>query len=192
MTDARAMAGQTSAARWLAIVLVAIGVAGGVWLAMGSSQGAGEPTGAAPGQPESVQGAIETTATLAPRREEPADYRIDEGGRLSLEATSLPAGGAVTLGLALDEKALGAGEDPLPVVVVSASDGRRLELSATPVAGRRSGVRLDIDAAWLRPGLYMIQVRTAEKTPLPLRRYVLEVSAALAPQTLEEVPADLR
>ena len=186
--------------RWLAIGLVAIAVASGVWLAVGSSRDRtevrDEVMGDAPGASASGQGAVETTPTATPTPEEPiappADHYIDDSGRLSLSAASLPARGAVTFGLALDEKALGTGQDPLATVVVSTGDGRRLELSATPVAGLRSGVRLEVDAAWLEPGLYMIQIRTAEKTALPLRRYVLEVRAAPAPQASKEVPEDLR
>ncbi len=185
MTDARAMTKQTSAARWLAIGLVAIGVATGLWLALAPSQDASEVMGEASDPPASEQKAVETKPTLAPAPDEPItplpDYHIEEGGRLSLNAMSLPAGGVVTLGLALGKEALGGGKDPLSAVVVSASDGRRLELSATPVAGLQSSVRLEVDSTWFKPGLYMIQIRTAEKTALPLRRYVLEVRGALAP-----------
>ena len=185
MTDARAME-RGSIARRLAIGLVAIGVVGGFWLAVGSQQDTPEAMGEAQEPPASGQGAADARPRLVPTPEEPitqpadhhiepADYRIEKGGRLSLSRTSLPADGVVTLGLALDKKALGDGQDPLRAVVVSASDGRRLELSATPVHGPQSSARLEIDSTWLEPGLYMIQIRTAEKIALPLSRYVLEV-----------------
>jgi hypothetical protein len=183
MTDARGMAEQTSVARWLTIGLVAIAVAGAVWLAVGSSRDGREGPDATAGAPTSGPQATETETALAPTQEAPApapaDYHVEEGGRLSLDAASLPEGGAVTFALALDPKALGGGEAPLSTVIVSADDGRRLELRATPVAGPQGGARLTLDPAWLEPGLYMIQVRTAEKTPLPLRRYVLEVEGPL-------------
>ena len=180
------MTEQSSVTRWLAIGLVAIGVVTGLWFAVGASQNTPQVMGEAPDTPASGQGAIETWPTLIPTPAEsitpPPDYHIEQGGRLSLSATSLPAGGVVTLGLALDKEALGGGQHPLPAVVVSASDGRRLELRATPVAGLQSSARLEVDSAWLKPGLYMIQIRTAEKTAFPLSRYVLEVGADDAAQ----------
>ena len=146
MTDARAMTEQTSVARWLAMGLVAIGVAGAVWLAVGSSHDTPEVMREARATPAAGQGAIETKSLLRPSPDEPItpppDHHIEESGRLSLDAMSLPAGGVVTLGLALDKKALD-GERALSAIVVSAGDGRRLELSATPGAGLKSGVRLE-------------------------------------------------
>ncbi len=175
------MTEQSSVARSLVIGLVAIGVVSGLWFAMDSSRDTPEAIGEAPDTLASGQGAIETRPTVTLTPEEPitppADYHIEAGGRLSLSVTSLPAGGVVTLGLALGKEALGGGQDSLPVVVVSASDGRRLELLTTPVAGLQGSARLEVDATWLRPGLYMIQIRTAEKTAFPLSRYVLEVGA---------------
>jgi hypothetical protein len=44
-------------------------------------------------------------------------------------------------------------------------------------------VRQDIDAAWLEPGQYLIQLRTAERVALPLRRYVIEIHASPAVET---------
>ena len=99
--------------------------------------------------------------------------RITEGGRLSIDATSLRDGDVLALGLGLPEEAQG--EEPLSVRVVSV-DGRRLETTAVPAAGSESGLRLEIDPEWLAPGRYMIEVRTAEKTHFPIRRYVLEGS----------------
>jgi len=98
--------------------------------------------------------------------------RIPERGRLSIDADSLRDGDVLALGLALPDPARG--EEPRTVRIASV-DGRRLETTAAPAAGSGSGLRLEIDPEWLTPGLYMIEVRTAEKTHFPLRRYVLEV-----------------
>ena len=100
------------------------------------------------------------------------DYHIVEGGRLSVDAASLPKNEVITLGLALPDEAHGG--ELLPVRIVDVG-GRRLEITATPLAGRNGGVRLEIDSDWLTPGRYMIEISTFEETPLALRRYVFEL-----------------
>jgi hypothetical protein len=194
------MTGLTSSTRAGAIALVALGVAIGVWLALDSSRDLPE-TGGVPLAASAPRAAEKESTTTMPGPGEPTsppadlrpdfrpDFRIEEGGRLSLDAHSMPVSGVVRFGLALDREAVGAGQDPLPAVVVSADDGRRLELAAIPVAGSQSGVRLDLDAAWLEPGQYMIQLRTAEKVALPLRRYVIEVHAPPAAETANQASA---
>jgi len=110
----------------------------------------------------------------------PPDYVILDGGRLSIDAGSLPDSGSVSLGLALGADALG--DEPLKGVIVSTQDGRTLELITTPDvgmadgAGLEGGVRIEVEEGWLTPGAYMIQIRTAEKSQFPIRRYVLEVN----------------
>jgi hypothetical protein len=99
-------------------------------------------------------------------------HRIAEGGRLTIDAESLRDGEVLALGLALADEARGS--EPLSVRVVSV-DGRRIETTAVPAAGRGSGLRLELDPRWLVPGRYMVEVTTTEKIPLHLRRYVLEV-----------------
>lgn len=101
------------------------------------------------------------------------DYLIEERGRLSILAAYLPEKEVVSFALALPDEARG--EESLAAVIVSVSDKRRIEATATPNAGSGTGVRLEMEARWLTPGLYMIQLSTAEKTPLALRRYVLEI-----------------
>jgi hypothetical protein len=109
---------------------------------------------------------IEPSAPPAPA------HRIAEGGRISIDAASLRDGEVLALGLALGDEARGS--EPLSVRVVSL-DGRRIETTAAPAAGSGSGLRLELQPEWLRPGRYMVEVTTAEKIPLHLRRYVLEV-----------------
>jgi hypothetical protein len=101
--------------------------------------------------------------------------RIAESGRISIDAASLPDGEVLALGLALADEARGS--EPLSVRVVSI-DGRRIETTAVPAAGSGSGLRLELETEWLRPGRYMIEVTTAEKIPLHLRRYVIEIGEA--------------
>jgi len=102
----------------------------------------------------------------------PTPRRISSSGRLSTTRAALRDGDALVLILEMDDEARGAGPRPAKLVHVG---GRVLETTATPLPGTNSGVRLEIDPAWLGPGHYLIQVETAERRPLALRRYFLEV-----------------
>jgi hypothetical protein len=98
--------------------------------------------------------------------------RIAEGGRLSIDPDSLPEGELLALELAMPDEARGT--ESLAVKITSV-DGRQIEAIGLPAAGSGTGLRFEIDPTWLKPGRYLIEVRTAEKIHLPLRRYVLEV-----------------
>ena len=43
--------------------------------------------------------------------------------------------------------------------------------------GQREGgsAHLEIEVGWLTPGTYLVYLTTTEKSPLPLRRYPMEV-----------------
>jgi len=169
------MAEQSSVIRWLLLALCGIGVGIGAWLVMGSSSQAPvaeDPAAGAPAvtasPPSSESGPPPNEAAV---RASP-DHRIDEGGRLSIDGASLREGEALVLGLGIDDEARG--EEVLTGRVVSV-DGRRLDVTAMPVRAEAGGLHLEIDAGWLKPGLYMIEIDSAERAPLALRRYVLEV-----------------
>ena len=161
--------------RWQLVALVGVAIVIGVWFAVDLSREpseaesraeAGLPAGSS--APPSDSGP-EPAGLVPPAA--PAEH-IAEGGRLSIDATSLRDGEVLALGLGLADEARG--EEPLAVRIVSV-DGRRLETTAAPADGIESGLRLEIDPEWLTPGRYMIEVRTAEKTHFPVRRYVLEI-----------------
>jgi len=140
----------------------------GVWRAeppQPPGEGAGGEPGGAPEAPASP-------TPPGPAKQPAADFRIPDRGRLSLEAKDLPASGSVAIALDLPDEARGA---EARSVQVASTDGRALQTVATIEPGEGSGVRIQLDAAWLAPGRYMIQVETNEKTHFPLRRYVLEV-----------------
>ncbi len=172
------MAERSSGNRWLIVAFAAIGVAIGVWLAMDREhQALDAGGGAAVAQSDEPDTAVrEPSGSPAPASEPSGPLaptlRIAEGGRISIDAASLRDGKVLVLGLALADEARGS--EPLSVRVVSV-DGRRVETTAAPAAGSGSGLRLELEPEWLRPGRYMIEVTTAEKIPLHLRRYVLEV-----------------
>ncbi len=162
------VAERRSGDRWLIVAFAAIGVAIGVWIAIALEHHAPDAGGGAAVAPSDTPGAPSDEPPGPPA---PA-LRIAESGRISIDAASLREGEVLALGLGLSDEARGS--EPLPVRVVSL-DGRRIETSAAPAAGSGSGLRLELEPAWLAPGRYMIEVTTAEKIPLHLRRYVLEV-----------------
>jgi len=162
------MAERSSGNRWLIVALAAIGVAIGVWLAMDREHRAPDAGSGAAVAPSDDPGAPAPPPSSAPV---PA-LRIAEGGRISIDAASLRDVEVLALRLALADEARGS--EPLSVRVVSL-DGRRIETTAAPAAGSGSGLRLELEPEWLRPGRYLIEVTTAERTHFPLRRYVIEV-----------------
>jgi len=96
---------------------------------------------------------------------------IDEGGRVSMELDALRDLESLSLALALGPEARGDGVRRALIVSV---DGRRLERRTVPLDDRPDGVRLELDADFLRRGRYLIQIDT-DDGPLPIRRYVLEI-----------------
>jgi len=176
------MAELSSTNRWRLVAVCVVGLAIGTWVAMGSLQGGEDAEGrvtttstgdSIPPDPDTHSSSSDPgTSSRGPLDRAAPDYRIAESGRLALEATSSGQGGVLAFGLALAEEA--GGVEPLAVRVVSV-DGRVLDTTAVRMDTARGDVRVEIDADWLRPGKYMIQVKTAEKVAFPLRRYVLEV-----------------
>lgn len=167
------MARGRSAGRWVLVgtgVLV-LGVA--LWGLSRRSPPTPALGDAAPATKATAPAAPPVQATAAGPRSVPVPaQRIAENGRLSVPLEALRDGDVLALGLEMPDDARGEGARPVKVVDV---EGRVLETTASAAAGPGTGLRLEIDPSWLRPGRYMIQVATAEQHPLALRRYVLEV-----------------
>ncbi len=104
-------------------------------------------------------------------RTRPQTREIATGGTLVVPRADLAD--AATLALKLLMPAEAVGPAPLPTRIL-APDGRRIETSSSADANR-DGVRLEISAAWLSPGRYLIEVTTRDRSHFPLRRYALEV-----------------
>jgi len=122
---------------------------------------------AAPGSAQPAPGALD------PRRRVPAPAQsLPEHGRISLTLDEVRTSEVFAIGLGMPDEARG--EEALPVKIAGV-DGRLLEVSAPLIEGPGTGLRLEIDSEWLRPGRYLISVSTLEKKPLALRRYVLEI-----------------
>jgi hypothetical protein len=159
---------RSSSGARIALGLAALALVIGLWLGQGSA-----PPGPTEAHTEAATPAAPHAASPLQPLELPEPHqRIEERGRLTLEASALPAEGTLSLALDLPDEARGDG--PRPVVIASV-DGRRLETSAAPRPGAASGVQIEIDPGWLEPGQYMISVSTAERLPLAVRRYVLEI-----------------
>jgi hypothetical protein len=173
------MAEQSTGKRGWIIAFCGLAVGIGVWLAWSpgqddSSSGAGSAISPA-AQPETPVPVEEEVAEVpAEETPEPTDYLFEDGGRMSIPSAYLPDQELVSFGLTMGNDARG--NEDLKVVIASISNGRRLETTASPRRGDGSGLRLEIETDWLEPGQYMIQVKTAEKKPLSLRRFVLEVT----------------
>jgi hypothetical protein len=160
--------------RRLLLGLCGGGVAMGLVLAMDLSRPARDAMGEVGGPSSTGPSPVSPTAGVEQAEAvslAPLDFQIEEAGRLAINAASLPEGRTLSFGLALSDEARG--DAGLTALVVSV-DGRRLELPATPIARADGGVRVAIDSSWLKPGRYLIQIRTSE-TVLALRRYVVEV-----------------
>jgi len=155
--------------RWIPFLL-GTAIAGVViWIVM-DTRGESSPDGTGSEiHPPSLGGEEEIDASTEVRV--PA-LRIATGSRLVLAETDLPAVGDLAIALELSDEARGDG--PRSARIVSATSGR-LDAQAIPLPGPGSGLRLDVDRAFLSHGLYLIEVDTADHHPLKLRRYVLEI-----------------
>ena len=97
---------------------------------------------------------------------------IEPFGQLELDHRDLPKTGALAIGLALAEPSADA--NPLPAQVFSMSDRRKLEMGAR-LDPTLTVATIEIESGWLVPDTYLVQLRTTERSVLPLRRYVIVV-----------------
>lgn len=168
---------QESTNRWLIGGLCGAALAVGLWIAMAPVAPPddlmleGETTRVSDrgsGKTEASESARALVDPDLPR----AHHKISESGRLTIDSASF--GDADELNLSLELAKDARGDSPLSVRIVSV-DGRVLDTSAQARNNTDDSVQIGVDKNWLQPGRYMIQIKTAEKTALPLRRYVLEI-----------------
>jgi hypothetical protein len=125
--------------------------------------------GGTPSGPEEV---AQTPARVPTQQADDADLSIQSGATLALDAASLPQDGPLVLDLVLGEP--DRSEEPSPVRLV-APDGRVLHTQARIGGEDWLEARIEVDPEWLTPGRYIIEIKTRERTHLPLRRYALEI-----------------
>lgn len=169
------MAGsQSSRSGWVAVLGGLAVLALGAWLTWGGPperERAADASATEHPVVARVAPVPETPPARAPDAAVPG-LRIAAGGRLALDRAALPDEGPLRLALDLSDEARGSGGRAVRIV---ADDGRRIDTKASPLPGAGSGVRLEIDPAFLSSGRYMLEIETADRHPLQIRRYVLEL-----------------
>jgi hypothetical protein len=122
---------------------------------------------------------VEERAAAAPPSESAAAIELPTALHLGLgedreiAAADLPSGQPFLLSLTVPAVSDGVGELPVRLI---AEDGRVLELMGAVAPDEREQASVPIEANWLnRPGRYIIEVKTTEKSHMPLRRYAIVV-----------------
>lgn len=119
------------------------------------------PTPAPESQPDAQSEPVEQRATSP-------ESPLPPAGRLVLESSELAEGVPLTVHLALPEPSHDG--EPRPVRLISQPDHRILELDGA-LSGDRTTAAIEVDPAYLTPGVYLVEVRTTERSHFPLRRY---------------------
>jgi len=151
--------------------------ASGMLLAVGVGYallGHGDPDSAAPavnGASEAAPAPPAPAETPAPTVPPIATHSIAPSGTLELDHATLPSSGPVRVSLELPHASSDA--EPPPVQVFS-EDSRVFETQGR-LDDTRSAATIDLEASWLRPGSYVVQMKTAEPSVMALRRYLIVV-----------------
>lgn len=100
-----------------------------------------------------------------------SELKLDSGDELEIQASALPTGQPVLLGLGLPKSPAGS-----LAVRILADDGRILETTGVVHEDDPTRARVEIEAGWLnRPGRYIVELKTKERTHFPLRRYAIQL-----------------
>jgi hypothetical protein len=133
--------------------------------------------------PDSAPPELEAPAPTSDAEPEARSERVEQeatspetplppNGRLVLDATPLADGRPLTVHFALPEPSRDG--EPRPVRLISQPDHRILELDGA-LSEDRTTAAVEIDPTYLRPGVYLVEVRTTELSHFPLRRYGIVV-----------------
>jgi len=118
-------------------------------------------------------------------RPDPAAARVDgaaapvlaPGATRRVDAAQLARSGTLRLRLDLEHVPSDLGAIPGRLLRLDGSLGPRA-LEAVVAASGEQHASVELPADWLPPGRYLVELRTRERTHLPLRRYLVEVRAA--------------
>ena len=164
----------TRLALWIGAALLATAVIWCVRATDSDREGLPDVDDSRPAAPETLVRNTETPPLDTARAEVAADaLELVAGETTSIPVGSLPKGRPLVLHLVVPV-ALPV-MDALPARIVAMDDGRELKLSDAAVAAARDRVSVEIDAGWLAPGRYLIEIQTTELSHFALRRYLLEI-----------------
>lgn len=141
----------------------------GIWLAREGDAPAPPPA------PPAAEPGPSARSAPEPRLVDPSLGRpsLASGEVIAIAAADLPGQGALTVELEVPPPSEGV--EGLAARVV-APDSTTFESTAPLASPGRDRVRLEVPADWLRrPGKYIVEVKTTERTPLPLRRYAIVI-----------------
>ncbi len=160
---------------WIAGIVGLIAI--GTWLALGGPRDSVElrrEANVPASIPTPARIPIPTVIPVPPKELEVGSPvpRIAAHGRLTIDHATFPNEGLLDLDLELPDEDRGSGERAVKVI---STDGRRIDITATPLPGTGSGIRLRIDPGFLTQGRYMIETDSDVEHPLQIRRFVLEV-----------------
>ncbi len=124
-----------------------------------------------PDRSEAADPGAEGEASRVSEVATPVELKLDSGDEQEIQASTLSAGQPVLLSLGL------ATSPPVSLAVrVLAADGRILETTGVVHEDEPTWARAEIEAGWLdRPGRYIVELKTNERTHFPLRRYAITV-----------------
>jgi hypothetical protein len=110
-----------------------------------------------------------------PNRQEAdrGDFDLAVGETTSISARDLPTDRPLVLKLLLPAALPSAAA--LPARIISMDGSGELKLPDAVVTTDRDRVRVQIESGWLSLGRYQIEIETAERSELALRRYPLEI-----------------
>lgn len=107
-----------------------------------------------------------------PLVDQDAEFSIPPRGRLTVQQSSISAHTQIPLVFTIEDE--GSPTDPRKTRVVAVA-GRRFDGDAIPVAGKTNRFVIQVPAAFLEVGLYMIEVDAVDSHPIDMRRFVVEV-----------------
>jgi len=146
-------------------VLLGFAVAHWMWPERGAAP---TPAPAAP-----AAAAAPAAPPAVPQPASSDNLRVASGETIAIESSTIDPTRPVVLHLVLGEPSRT--DEPRPVRILDAEDGTRNVEGRAILGEGRSEARFEIDPTFLHPGRYIVEVKTTEPSPLPLRRYVLEV-----------------
>lgn len=118
----------------------------------------------------------EPPVAIRPRSPGPVGWTLAPGATTAIARSEVPAAGVLPVDLELREPA--SGPEPLEGRILAFDverENRVRALQAQLVGEQRDRTRVELPADLLEPGLYLIEIRTGERSHLPLLRYRLEV-----------------